>query len=263
MTEYTNQHPLAEAFRAAVTTRDGEFAVAVAVSRFVGAGEDPEALFSATISPLLQLPSASVSEIVGWFRAQGFVGPQGQVTTAHSDVNFVLEYRQGIPITLAVLLLEATRRLELSGFGINFPGHFLLNLEGFVVDPLGMAIVGDAELERLNSQVSGNQRDLLQPASVQMVGLRMLNNLKAQYVNQQDFAKALEVIDLQLACSLDDAELVSSLHFERGEYWQRLGLNSAARDAYLLCARHCPYPQLAQKAQEKADDLADGPETLH
>ncbi len=263
MPEYVNQHPLADTFSQAVQQPQAEFAVACAVSQFVGSGEDPEKLFAPTVAPLLNLPAVDVTAVLGWFQAQGFSGPQGQVTTAHSDLNFVLEYRQGIPISLAVLLLEAARRAGLSGFGVNFPGHFLLRLEDYLIDPLTFNVLTDEDLAQIRQRAEADEQRLLQPATVQMIGLRMLNNIKAQYIAQRDFARALEVVDLQLACSVDQAELVSSFHFERGEYWQQLGLNAAARDAYLLCAGLCPYPQLAHKAQELADQLEDKGETFH
>ena len=264
MPDYQIQHPLADAFQHAMTQPQGEFVVACAVSEFIAeASESPEALFSEVIQPFLSLEQKDVQTLLNWFQEQGFTGPQNTVTIAHSDLNFVLEYRQGIPISLAVLILETARRAGFSSFGVNFPGHFLLSIEGSLIDPLSCSIVEDSQLAALTAQVKENPQKLLQPASVQMVGLRMLNNVKAQYVAQTNFAKALEVVDLQLACSAGQPELASSLHFERGEYWQQLGLSAAARDAYLICAQICPYPHLANKAQALADQLSGNDETFH
>src|SRR5262249_42627916 len=46
--------------------------------------------------------------------------------TRNSFLNEVHERRTGIPITLALLYMEAARRAGLHVEGINFPGHFLL-----------------------------------------------------------------------------------------------------------------------------------------
>ena len=264
MPDYNIQHPLAGLFQSAVAQPLGEFSVACAISKLLADGdESPEQLFSDTIESLVCAGPTNVTAVLNWFLSQGFSGPQGVVTIAHSDLNFVLEYRQGIPISLAVLLLEASRRVGLSGFGVNFPGHFLVNIEDVLIDPLSFTQISEQHLSQMTKQVGESPHKLLRPATVQMIALRMLNNIKAQYVVQKNFANALEVVDLQLASSGDQAELVSSLHFERGEYWQQLGLSAAAHDAYLLCAQRCPYPHLAEKARERAQQIAGNDDTFH
>ncbi|MEM7097126.1 MAG: transglutaminase family protein [Pseudomonadota bacterium] len=254
---------MAELFSDAVARPEGEFLIACAVSRFLGGGDGPEQLFADTISPWLENPADDGEALLNWFAQAKFRGPDELVTLAHSDLNFVLEYRQGIPITVGILLLETARRSGLEAFGINFPGHFLISISGQIIDPLALNILSSEYLASLSDGDSRKVDALLQPATVQMVALRMLNNVKAQHIQSHNFASALEVIDLQLACCGSEPELLSSFHFERGEYWQQIGGMQAAREAYQSCAQICPYPQLAAKAQELADSLLGNPDTLH
>lgn len=46
--------------------------------------------------------------------------------TQNSYLNQVLEYRLGIPITLALVYLSIAKRLDFPMVGIGMPGHFLI-----------------------------------------------------------------------------------------------------------------------------------------
>jgi regulator of sirC expression with transglutaminase-like and TPR domain len=46
--------------------------------------------------------------------------------TLSSCINRVLERRLGIPITLALVYLEVSKRVGLELSGVNIPGHFFL-----------------------------------------------------------------------------------------------------------------------------------------
>ena len=48
---------------------------------------------------------------------------------SNSFLNDVLDTRQGIPITLAILYIAVGRRLGLNVRGVSFPGHFLVRYE--------------------------------------------------------------------------------------------------------------------------------------
>src|SRR5262245_28586919 len=65
------------------------------------------------------------------FEACGFRGNQEDYyDPRNSFLNEVLARRTGIPITLAVVLLETGRRLGLDLEGVGFPGHFLVRVPG-------------------------------------------------------------------------------------------------------------------------------------
>ena len=146
--------------------------------------------------------------------------------------------------------------------GINFPGHFIVEVGGVLVDPLTMLAVGPEQLSAGKLDAVSLQR-MMQPASAQMLGLRMLNNIKAFHLHHRDLASALDIIDYQLALSDMDVDLAASLHFERGEIWQQLGAYSVATKAFEACVGLAPDSGLGQKAQTRVNQLADRAEVLH
>lgn len=101
----------------------------------------------------------------------------------NSYLHRVLESRRGIPITLAVLLVEFGRHVGLDLDGVSFPGHFLVRVnlhEGIVVvDPFTGASLDVDELTRRAAPHGGELEQLLRPAGARQILLRMLNNLRA------------------------------------------------------------------------------------
>ena len=73
------------------------------------------------------------------FVEEGFRGnDEDYYDPRNSYLDDVLDRRLGIPITLAVVLIEVARRLGLDLAGVNTPGHFLVRLGGdppIFVDP--------------------------------------------------------------------------------------------------------------------------------
>src|SRR5215470_10734158 len=70
----------------------------------------------------------------------GFRGNQREYyDPRNSFLNDVLERRTGLPITLALVFMEAGARLGLTITGVGFPGHFLVRVAGpagpVVLDP--------------------------------------------------------------------------------------------------------------------------------
>ena len=60
------------------------------------------------------------------FVEQGFAGNrEDYYDPRNSFLNDVLDRRQGIPITLSLVLIEVGKRLGLAVEGIGLPGHFI------------------------------------------------------------------------------------------------------------------------------------------
>ncbi len=210
---------------------------------------------AAFIEPAREAHLASPAQLVHWFRNEGF-GLNGDVPAGleHSNISWVLEHRQGIPISLAVLLITTARSCGLDGHGINYPGHFLVEISNTLIDPMKMQLI-DREVTA--------ERASLERASPRALGLRMLNNIKAQHMHARDWSRALDIIDFQMSLAGgEDAELSASLHYERGELWERLGSPGMARAAFLHCAETSAYRDLAAKARSRAEDL-DGETRWH
>src|SRR5262249_19083208 len=121
--------------------------------------------------------------------------------------------RTGIPISLALLYIEVSRRAGLAVEGINFPGHFLLRCraqlalpyaEDLIIDPFhGGALLSDEALRRRFHQHAGSDAvfdaTMLAHATKPQILVRMLVNLKRLYVGMHSFPQARDVTELLLA----------------------------------------------------------------
>ena len=139
------------------------------------------------------------------FTQEGFQGNRDDYyDPKNSFLNEVMERRKGIPITLSVLYIEVARRAGLTLHGLAFPGHFLVkyggNAEEIIVDPFHggeVRTLGDLE-EMLDGLYRGKiafQPEFLAPVSKSQILQRMLSNLKAIYLRQGDFLRALSVAE--------------------------------------------------------------------
>lgn len=134
----------------------------------------------------------------------------------NSFLHDVLERRVGIPITLSVLYMEVGRRIGLPLQGVSFPGHFLVKCavsDGMVVlDPYSRGVSLDvADLQKRLREVQGGEvsraiiANLLVAAGKKDIILRMLRNLKAIYLREQELDKALSILHGIVAVAPDQA----------------------------------------------------------
>jgi regulator of sirC expression with transglutaminase-like and TPR domain len=261
--------PLITEFQQAIANQASEFEVALLVSKVIDPQLDLGALrtrFDDMLAPLAQTPEMDAGAFVHRFADLGF--GQSALTNAtanHSNIAWVLDHQLGLPIAVAAILMEGARRCGLHSEGINFPGHFLVAIDARLVDPLTMEFLSPAQLQSEQLDAQAVQK-LLQPATPMVLGLRMLNNLKMQYLQSadgQNWMQVLTLIDYQAAMASEDEALLATFHFERAELWERLGAFSLARDEFLQCVQISPLTQLRNKAQARADQLAGQTETLH
>ena len=121
------------------------------------------------------------------FVVEGFRGnARSYNDPANSLLDVVLERRLGIPITLAVVMIEVARRVGVEAVGIGMPGHFLVGdparpgrfCDGFS----GGALLGEAECSELFVRTVGPDHvfepALLAPATTREILARMLANLE-------------------------------------------------------------------------------------
>jgi regulator of sirC expression with transglutaminase-like and TPR domain len=166
----------------------------------------------------------------------------------NSFLNDVLARRTGIPITLAVVLIEVGARLGLCLEGVGFPGHFLVRVPDpqapLLLDPfVGRPLDDRALLDRYRALAARGASAVpiaaLETADVRGILSRMLRNLLRIYVERDDNARALETVDLVLVLHPDSAEDVRL----RGILYQHLECFAAARDdlrRYLALAPGAP-----------------------
>ena len=135
-----------------------------------------------------------------FFDAEGFTGNVAEYySPANSYLHQVLETRCGIPITLAVLLVELGRHIGLEAEGVSFPGHFLVRVklgDGIVVvDPFTGESLSREELERRASPYGVPLAQVLRPASRREILVRMLRNLESIHAESGDAALLARVRD--------------------------------------------------------------------
>jgi len=88
----------------------------------------------------------------------------------NSFLDSVLERRLGIPISLAVVVMEVGRRIGVPAHGVGMPGHFLVmdgSREGVWCDPF-----------HGGGNTRGFSRALLMPTDPHAIVARMLSNLE-------------------------------------------------------------------------------------
>ena len=154
----------------------------------------------------------------------------------NADLAHVIDRRRGLPVALSILWLHAGRAQGWILRGLNFPGHFLLQIEAagerLVCDPFnGGKAVGTAELRQMIKAVAGPAAELepahYAPLTNRGILLRLQNNIKARLLQQEDTAAALFVLDGMLMLAPDQPSL-----------WREAGLLHAQQENLLAARRH-------------------------
>jgi len=178
---------------------------------------------------------------------------------AASFLDRVLARRRGIPITLAVVLLEVGRRAGVPLVGVGFPCHFLVRSARHpqvLLDPFEGTLLTAEDCRRLLARVCGGRIPfhprLLAPVGPRAILHRMLNNLRAVHLARGDEERALAALDRMLLLAPDDA-----VHLrERGLL--RLGRGEVAAALDDLARYVAVEPEAPDRAAVQ-DLLARGP----
>jgi regulator of sirC expression with transglutaminase-like and TPR domain len=195
--------------------------VAVCLARLDAMSEEVQRLADGSLDP--QRLIAALNEHL--FQQLGFRGnSENYHDPKNSFLNEVLDRRTGIPITLSVVYLEVARRIGFPLHGVGMPGHFLVKYEGrdeeIVVDPFdGGRILSNPDYQRILDRIYGGklrfERGMLATLGTRKILARMLTNLKAIYFNNQEYAKALSIVERlvilqpQMASEIRDRGLLS------------------------------------------------------
>ena len=149
--------------------------------------------------------SKPIEHLLRWmYEVVGFHGNSGDYfDPRNSFLNQVIERKAGIPITLAVVLMEIGRRTGIDIHGVSFPGHFLVRMEGprgpTFIDPFDGRILTREDLRALFTRATGDSKDpdarLLEPASKRQILVRILNNLGGIYSRGGDLDRLRGVLE--------------------------------------------------------------------
>jgi regulator of sirC expression with transglutaminase-like and TPR domain len=151
------------------------------------------------------------------FDEQGFApNVENYYDPRNSFLNEVLERRVGIPISLSILYIEIGRRVGLPLRGVSFPGHFLVKCkvnDGVIVlDPYCRGVsLSLNDLQQRLREVQGGEvsraiiAGMLVSANKKEILARVLRNLKAIYVEREEDARALSVMEWIITVAPADA----------------------------------------------------------
>lgn len=175
---------------------------------------------SGSLSDGLDIPSKLTAINHFLYKELGFSGnAMDYEDPRNSYLNQVFDRRLGIPISLAVVHIAVMHRIGLPLEGISFPGHFLVRLpvdDGILVlDPFnqGRPVSIEELRERVAPHLDGQPPSdsqlfqILAPASVRTILMRMLRNLQTIYQHQGDHERVARSADriLKLSPDLPDA----------------------------------------------------------
>lgn len=139
------------------------------------------------------------------FGELGFVGNrENYYDPRNSYLNDVLERKIGLPITLSIVYLAIGRRLGLPVFGVGLPGHFIVKWEDsrvrILFDPFNRGEILDEAGVEARVRDTFHAQAHFQPEWLATVGpkyilIRLLNNLKAIFIQTEDYLRAWQVVD--------------------------------------------------------------------
>lgn len=187
------------------------------------------------------------------FGERGFAGNvEDYYDPDNSFLHRVLARRTGIPISLAVVMIEVGRRADVTLEGVGMPGHFLVRVpaSGVVLDPFdGGRTLDDAALEELFRAVTGAGSEvpfgphLLPAVTTHGILSRMLANLAGIYRTRGAGADLEWVLRMRLALPTADEATVVELGealASRGRYRegaQEVEARAAGDERLLAAAR--------------------------
>ncbi len=153
----------------------------------------------------------------------GFAGDtENYDAAANANLIQVIERRRGLPVALGILWLHCARAAGWGAHGVDFPGHFLLALEGqnptkrgrtaehrqMIVDVFAGGVpLAASDMRGLLKRVEGPGAELrpgvLQPMSSRSVLLRLQNNIKGRRLANGDLSGGLTAIQDMLRIAPD------------------------------------------------------------
>lgn len=145
-----------------------------------------EDLAHRAFAPVTSVPGAERAFRLCEFvcRELEFTGNQHDYYHPHNScLNWVLDHRQGIPISLSVVYLLLGQRLGLPVFGVNMPAHFLVKYEDgrsevfFDLFNGGIPLAKDEAVRVLVEAGLQPQPEYLLAAPVETILFRMTRNL--------------------------------------------------------------------------------------
>ncbi len=156
---------------------------------------------------------ARLKRLTTWFIENGFHGSRSDYyDRANSHIDRVIDDREGLPITLAVVFMELARRIDLPHVtGAPLPGHFMVMYnpgrgKERLIDVFdGAKLLTLAEAEEAIAKFSriSVEPEHFAPASKRDIIIRMLRNLANVAERRQAPTESLRYLDTVVALAPD------------------------------------------------------------
>ncbi|WP_043336665.1 SirB1 family protein [Belnapia moabensis] len=158
---------------------------------------------------------AVLAEVIhGRFGFQG--DTEDYENPANANLIRVAERRRGLPVALGILWLHAAEAAGWAAHGVDFPGHFLLAVEGGRGQALIDVFAGGTglqapDLRALIKRIEGERAEL-RPGLVRLMDkravlMRLQNNIKLRRLRAGELAGALTCLEDMLRLAPDQALL--------------------------------------------------------
>ena len=180
-----------------------------------------------------------------FFEDRGFHGSRADYYhRSNSYLNEVIDDREGLPITLAVLYMELAKRIGLKMEGVGLPGHFVVRQlpaqgEPRLIDVFdgGNGLSRDEAAKKVEGTAGVEwSDDFLKPIAKRVIVARILHNLLNLAGGERDLDAALRYLDVLLALSPD----AGRERFMRAVLSFQAGRKAAARDDVAWLLDHKP-----------------------
>lgn len=159
----------------------------------------------------------------------------------------VVDYRTGIPMTLAVLFCQVGNAVGLKLKEVAFPGHYLVRAEiaperYWFIDPVDGKHLDWHQLLALYRRMTGDEAaenvpsEALVPVACENTVVRMLHNIKGAFINKKQYQEALECTEVLLELCPDDPYE----RRDRGFLLHQLDCPHLALADYNYFIKHCP-----------------------
>ena len=185
---------------------------------------------------------------------------------ANSYLNRVIDNRQGIPISLALIHLALGSRLQIPVYGVSFPGHFLVRYgdkAGAIVDPFSGRELSQTDCKTLLRQIAGPRAALKEEyfaaTGSRYILIRMLDNLKQIFWRAKNWDESKACIDRQLLLLPDREEFSVQL----GAVYEMQGNAPLAQHTYAQVLQAATDEKLKDLASKRLLALEATPPLLH
>lgn len=145
----------------------------------------------------------------------GFTTDDQAAQPDYMDLVSVVQRKRGLPVALGVIYLALAQARDWSVTGINFPGHFLIQMgqgqNRILIDPVQGNILQASDLRRLLKDTWGVHAELqhnhYQEVTPRAWVIRLYNNRKTALLQDGHVAQALDVVKALLCVAPFEARL--------------------------------------------------------